>query len=177
MGLRFVIAETILRNLFELESRLAKHGDNKRFLKRYLKLMQVRHGQVVTIGQGFYLRNRGNLVLGERCGIGSFSRIWNYNPITIGDDFLTAAGLTMNTATHDAVTLEPSGEQIRIGNRVWCGMNVTILAGVTIGDDVVLGAGSVVTTDIPANSIAVGVPAKKIKDLERLPGQALWRWD
>jgi acetyltransferase-like isoleucine patch superfamily enzyme len=51
----------------------------------------------------------------------------------------------------------------KIGDRVWIGANVTILKGVTIGNDAVVGAGSVVTKDIPAKAIAVGNPAKVIK--------------
>lgn len=51
----------------------------------------------------------------------------------------------------------------KIGDRVWIGANVTILKGVTIGDDAVVGAGSVVTKDIPEKAIAVGNPAKVIK--------------
>ena len=50
-----------------------------------------------------------------------------------------------------------------IGDRVWLGANVTVLKGVTIGNDAVVGAGSVVTKDIPQGAIAVGVPAKVIK--------------
>ena len=52
---------------------------------------------------------------------------------------------------------------VTIGNDVWIGGNVTILPGVTIGDNCTIGAGSVVTHDIPANSIAAGNPAKVIK--------------
>jgi acetyltransferase-like isoleucine patch superfamily enzyme len=51
----------------------------------------------------------------------------------------------------------------KIGDRVWIGANVTILKGVNIGDDAVIGAGSVVTKNIPQAAIAVGVPAKVIK--------------
>jgi acetyltransferase-like isoleucine patch superfamily enzyme len=51
----------------------------------------------------------------------------------------------------------------QVGDRVWIGANVTVLKGVTIGNDAVIGAGSVVTRDIPARAIAVGVPAKVIK--------------
>jgi acetyltransferase-like isoleucine patch superfamily enzyme len=50
-----------------------------------------------------------------------------------------------------------------IGDRVWLGANVTVLKGVTIGNDAVIGAGSVVTKDIPEGAIAVGVPAKVIR--------------
>ncbi|MEO1390543.1 MAG: DapH/DapD/GlmU-related protein [Cyanobacteria bacterium J06634_6] len=54
-------------------------------------------------------------------------------------------------------------EPTRIENRAWLGANVTVLKGITIGEDVVIGAGSVVTKDVPAGAIAVGVPAKIIK--------------
>jgi acetyltransferase-like isoleucine patch superfamily enzyme len=138
--------------------------------------MDVRHGRQTTFGIGVHIRNRGNLSLGERCGIGSFARIWNYAPITIGDDFLAAGGLTLNSSTHDPVTLEPQGMPIDIGHRVWCGVNVTILAGVTIGDDTVIGAGSVVVNDIPSNCIAAGVPARKLKDLDRTSVPRIWQW-
>ncbi len=55
-------------------------------------------------------------------------------------------------------------------------MNVTILAGVTIHDDVVIAAGSVVTADIGPNCIAGGLPAKVIKPLKRSPAAPLWHW-
>ena len=54
----------------------------------------------------------------------------------------------------------------RVGNDVWIGGNVTILPGVTIGNNVVIAAGAVVTKDVPDNCIIDGVPAKKIKDIE-----------
>jgi acetyltransferase-like isoleucine patch superfamily enzyme len=50
-----------------------------------------------------------------------------------------------------------------IGDRVWLGANVTVLKGVSIGDDAIIGAGSVVTKNIPEKAIAVGVPAKVIR--------------
>ena len=57
-------------------------------------------------------------------------------------------------------------QPVRIGNDVWIGGNVTILPGVTIGNNVVVAAGAVVTKDIPDNTLVGGVPAKKIRDLE-----------
>ncbi|MEX1122693.1 MAG: acyltransferase [Balneolales bacterium] len=133
----------------------------------HLKLMKVDIGNNFYMGHKIYIRNRGRLKLGERCGIGSFAQIWNYAQISIDDDFLAASNLTLNSATHDPLSLTPQGCKIKIGKRVWCGTNVTILAGVTIGNNVVIGAGSVVVKDIPSDCIAAGVPAKKIRDLDR----------
>ncbi len=118
----------------------------------------------------------GDVRLGERCALGEFTKIFNHAPIIIGDDFLSAPGLSLNSGYHDPVTLKPAGAPISIGNRVWCGVNVTILAGVTIGDDVVIGAGSLVRSDIPSGSIAAGVPAKVIRPLDRHPATKLWTW-
>ena len=56
--------------------------------------------------------------------------------------------------------------EIRIGNDVWLGANVTVLPGVSIGNNVVIGAGAVVNMDIPDNSLAIGVPARVIREIE-----------
>ena len=55
---------------------------------------------------------------------------------------------------------------VRIGNDVWIGGNATILPGVTIGNNVVIAAGAVVTKDVPDNTLIGGVPAKVIKTIE-----------
>lgn len=147
-------------------------GQRLRFL--YLRLMKVEFTKNFYMGHKIYIRNRGKLKLGDRCGIGSFAQIWNYAPISISDDFLAASNLILNSGTHDPVTLAPQGLEIRIGKRVWCGTNVTILAGVTIGDDVVIGAGSVVVKDIPNNCVVAGTPARKIRNLDRTE-KKLWQ--
>ena len=56
---------------------------------------------------------------------------------------------------------------IKVGNNVWFGGNVTVLAGVTIADNAVIGAGSVVVKDIPANVVAMGNPCKPVREIEQ----------
>jgi maltose O-acetyltransferase len=146
------------------------------FRELYLTLNKVKYGKFLRIGRQFHLSTFGNLSLGNRVSLGHYVFVGNYSLITIGDDFLGASGLTINAGTHNPKTLVPEAYPIQIGKRVWCGMNVTILAGVSIGDDVVIGAGSVVVKDIPNNSIAVGVPARVIKPLERNFDEPLWTW-
>ncbi len=133
----------------------------------YLRLQRVRHGRQIYCGPEVMIRAPGNLVIGERCSLGWSTRIWNYAPITIGEDFISAAGLIINAGGHDVQTMRGVVAPIAIGNRVWCGMNVTILAGVTIGDDVVIAAGAVVTRDVPSGCIIGGVPARVLKPLQR----------
>lgn len=85
--------------------------------------------------------------------------------ITIGDDTQIGPNVQLLTPTHP-VDPEPRREKweaaqpIMIGNNVWLGGGVIVLAGVTIGDNTVVGAGSVVTKDLPANVVAVGNPAR-----------------
>ncbi len=101
-----------------------------------------------------------NVVLGHRVAIGPDSRITARDEVVIGDDFLSAPGLYINTGTHDPVTLVPQSAPITIGPGVWCGLRVTICAGVTIGGGSVIGAASLVLRDIPAGHIAHGVPCQ-----------------
>jgi acetyltransferase-like isoleucine patch superfamily enzyme len=134
---------------------------------RLLRHRGVRHGARYYVGRGFWLHDGGKFAFGERCSLGEFARIMDHGPITLGDDFIAATGLQINSGTHDVLTMEPSQVPITVGNRVWCGANVTLVAGATIGDDVVIGAGSLVRTAIPPGSVAAGVPARVIRKLER----------
>lgn len=89
--------------------------------------------------------------------------------ITIGDNVYITSGCQF--ITHDGGTLILRKEvpdleytaPISIGNDVYIGLNSTILPGVTIGNRVIIGAGSIVTNDIPDNSVVAGVPARVIK--------------
>lgn len=88
--------------------------------------------------------------------------------VTIGDDVFIGPNVSLYTACHSTDPVERNtrrewAEPITIGNNVWVGGSVTVLPGVTIGDNCTIGAGSVVTKDIPANSIAVGNPCRVIK--------------
>lgn len=145
------------------------HRRRQSFRRLYLWLMRVQHGHHIYCGPLVMIRAPGNLTLGERCALGYDTRIWNYAPVLIGDDFMAAAGLTINTGGHDVQTMRGVIAPVSIGNRVWCGLNVSILAGVTIGDDVVVAAGAVVTRDVPSGSIVGGVPARLIRPLLRDP--------
>ena len=79
-------------------------------------------------------------------------------------------GVNIHAANHgmksgQAMNAQPEIEKdIIIGNDVWIGSDAIVLAGVKIGDGAVVAAGSVVTSDIPANAVAGGVPAKIIKE-------------
>ncbi len=166
----------IIWKLSEIEALFSKPNDYLPLRRIYLRLMHVKLGKILWIGKSFNLSKPGNLILGERCALGAFVRIENHSLIQIGDDFIAAPGLHLNSGNHDPITMEPQCLPIKIGERVWCGVDVTIISGVTVGDDVVIGAGSVVINDIPSDSIAAGVPAKNIKSLHREKDKDLWTW-
>eukprot|EP01113_Clastostelium_recurvatum_P021509 TRINITY_DN2548_c0_g1_i1.p1 TRINITY_DN2548_c0_g1~~TRINITY_DN2548_c0_g1_i1.p1 ORF type:complete len:212 (-),score=34.35 TRINITY_DN2548_c0_g1_i1:126-686(-) len=91
--------------------------------------------------------------------------------VTFGDNIMIAPNVTIATAGHpiDPQTRISGWEfakPITIGDRVWIGANVTILPGVTIGADTVIGAGSVVTKDIPARVVAVGNPCRVLREIK-----------
>lgn len=92
--------------------------------------------------------------------------------IKIGADTFIGPNCGFYTAIHpvnakDRIAGMESAKPITIGTGVWCGGNVVVLPGVTIGDRAVIGAGSVVTKDIPSDVVAVGNPCKVIKQIEQ----------
>jgi acetyltransferase-like isoleucine patch superfamily enzyme len=139
-----------------------------------LRAMGARVVGPVAIAPGTTFLGSRNLRLGRYVTIGAASRIVSWAPVTIGDDFMASDHLTLNSGGHDPRTLCPQLAPITIGQRVWCGAGVTICAGVEIGDDVVIGAGALVTRSLPSNCIAFGSPARVVRPLDRDPAVPLW---
>ena len=112
-----------------------------------------------------------NIVLGKNVFINSNCYFMDGAKITVGDNVFIGPSCGFYTANHplDYQTRNQGIEQalpILIGNNVWLGGNVIVLPGVKIGDGCVIGAGSVVTKDIEANSVATGIPCNVIKKIE-----------
>lgn len=109
-----------------------------------------------------------NIKIGRSCAPG-FSHgcyIQARNGIVIGDNFRIGPNVGLISANHDPDDFDRHlpGEPIVIGNNVWIGMNAVVLPGVKIGDNVIIGAGSVVTSDIPSNVIAAGNPCRVLRE-------------
>ena len=94
--------------------------------------------------------------------------ILDYAPVIIGDHTVIGNDCKLITSWHKNENFnEVKAKEIVIGKNVWITMNCIILGGVTIGDNSIIGAGSVVTKNIPPNVFAAGNPAKVIKQINR----------
>lgn len=114
------------------------------------------YGYNIEIGENFYMNVNCVILDGAK--------------VTFGDNVFVAPGCGFYTAGHPLeVDLRNKGLEyahpIKVGNNVWIGAQVCVLPGVTIGDNCVIGAGSVVTKDIPSGTLAVGNPCRVIRKL------------
>ncbi|WP_298584498.1 DapH/DapD/GlmU-related protein [uncultured Kocuria sp.] len=122
----------------------------------------------VTVFPPFYADFGKNITLGKRVFINSGCRFQDQGGVVIGDDCLIGHNTVLATLNHD---LDPSRRAdmhpapIVIGRNVWIGSNATVLPGVTIGDDAVVAAASVVTRDVPERSVVVGSPARVVRSV------------
>ena len=137
------------------------------------------------MGEGVRIQGPIAFLYGKQTKIGKiFFANFNFTvqddgEVTIGNDCNFGPNVTIVTPVHPMVASERrlmrtgAGEEkrlcyakpVHIGNDCWFGANVTVCPGVTIGDGCVIGAGSVVTRDIPANSFAAGVPCRVIREI------------
>ena len=100
--------------------------------------------------------------IGNRCGFSGVSIVAD-DEVVIGDHTTVGANAVIGDRDDHADIYPSMPQPIHIGKHVWIGMNATIMKGVTIGDNAIVGAGAIVTKDVPANAIVAGVPAKIIK--------------
>lgn len=110
-----------------------------------------------------------NITIGKDVFINSGCHFQDQGGIVIGDGAFIGHNVVLATINHD---LDPKNNRknhyapITIGKNVWIGANATVLPGVSIGDWAVIGAGAVVTKDVPAKSVVGGVPARIIKMID-----------
>lgn len=113
-----------------------------------------------------------NTRFGEGCFINVGMTILDICPVTVGDNVLFGPNCELITAEHPVDDVEARvagwerGRPITIGDDCWFGSRVSVMPGVSIGDRVTIGSGSVVTRDIPSDSVAVGVPAKVVRSID-----------
>lgn len=132
----------------------------------------------VWIEPPFFCEYGPHIRIGARTYLNVNCLLQDCAAISIGEDTLIGPGVQVCTASHpvssgrrvvrgampDQAPYVTTASPINIGSRVWIGANVVLVGGVTVGDDAVIGAGSVVTRDVPAGKVAVGVPCRVVKD-------------
>lgn len=98
---------------------------------------------------------------------GCYFGIAKGSTLEIGDDTIWAWNINIQTSNHDFIDRNKyTTSSVKIGKNCWIGGNVTILPGVILGDNVTVGANSVVTKSFPSNVVIAGVPAKILRTLE-----------
>ncbi len=127
--------------------------------------------ETVSMFPPFYSECGKNIFIGENVFINCCCHFQDHGGIYIGDGTLIGSYVVLATINHGQSPAKRSDHfpaPIHIGKNVWIGSHATLLPGVTIGDHAVVAAGAVVTKDVPANTVAGGVPAKRIKEIEVL---------
>lgn len=137
---------------------------------RIIKQLLPHAGEGLWLQPPFYCDYGYNLYIGEKVFFNFNCVVLDVAPVTIGSRTLLGPNVQVYTATHPMdYKVRASGlefaKPITIGEDVWIGGSVVICPGVSIGDRSVIGAGSVVTKDIPADVFAAGNPCKVIRTL------------
>lgn len=127
----------------------------------------IRIGAHCAIFDGAWLQTEqgGRLDIGDHTYLGHDVHIHAIDLVAIGDRCVLADGVFIGTADHDRLNrsaVHGTGP-VRIGDDVFLGQHAVVLGGVTVGDRATIGAGAVVTRDIPPGAVAVGVPARIAK--------------
>ena len=168
----FTIAQYILRLLNFLKPNFIENKFNliiDIFRCASWRLKLKRFGNDSFIHRGVVIHGSANVELGDRVAIGEYCYMWGNAGISIGDDTLIAAGCQITTLSHDDKALiyrkSSTAASISIGRNVWLGFGVKVMPGISIGPNSIIGAGSVVTRNIPANVVALGAPARVIRVL------------
>jgi acetyltransferase-like isoleucine patch superfamily enzyme len=126
------------------------------------------YGINISVGDNFYTNHNCTILDGAK--------------VEFGDNVFIAPNCVFSTAGHAIDHQQRSqgleiARPIMVGNDVWIGANVSVLPGVTIGDNTIIGAGSVVNKDIPSNVIAVGNPCKVMRKITEVDKFKYPIWD
>lgn len=153
--------------------------DEVEIRKSLLKEVLGKIGEGTEINPDIKLDYGCNIYIGDRCYINFNSVFLDCAEICLGNDVFVGPGVSFVTPIHPMISSERNArlksdgsyymleyaQPINIGDNVWICSNVTILPGVSIGSNTVIGAGSVVTKDIPSNVLAVGNPCRVIRNI------------
>lgn len=152
------------------------------------RLIPSSKGKNVWIFSPFYCEYGVNITLGNDVFFNYGCTLLDISPINLEDGVWLGANVTIATPCHPLIAEErmireyPDGNHdleyskpVTIKKNAWIASNVTILGGVSIGENSVIAAGSVVTKDIPANSLAMGIPCKVVREIDEEDRINVWQ--
>ncbi len=135
-----------------------------------LKSIAIRCGDNVSIQPGVYLLNPGNISIGNNVSVHPMCYLDAAGEIIIGNDVSIAHGVTVMSTEHNFDDIDKpikdqgiTAQKTIINDNVWIGAKVTILAGIEISSGSIIGANTIITKNVEADSIAVGNPGRIIK--------------
>jgi maltose O-acetyltransferase len=156
---------------FIFDKMLVFKNQYEQYQKKKLKESMKSCGSNVIIAFPIVMKNLENITLGSNITINPFCHFWGTGGITIGNNVMIASHCAITSITHskEAELFREKNilKEVVIGDNVWIGTHAVILPGVTIGKNSIIGAGAVVTKNIPDNSVYIGVPAQKHEDLRQ----------
>lgn len=167
----FLTFHKLSQNALKITNELNnKYHKPEKIRKLFAKLTQSKVDETFGMFPPFYTDCGINIKVGKNVFINACCRFQDQGGIEIGDNCLIGHNTTIATLNHDfnpekRANLTPS--PVKIGKNVWIGSDCTILPGIEIGDGAIIGAGSVVTKSVPSNSVAVGNPARVIKEINQ----------
>ena len=151
------------------------------------KLIPSSKGKNFFVFSPFYCEYGVNINVGKDCFVNYNGTFLDIAPITLEDNVWIGANVTLATPCHPFLVDErvvvdypdgkhdlEYGEPITIKSGCWIASSVTICGGVTIGENSIVAAGSVVTKDVPPNSLVAGVPAKVLRTLDEQDRINVW---
>jgi maltose O-acetyltransferase len=148
----------------------ATRHDEPEVRDRLLRELLGEVGEGVVVRPPLYCDYGSHIAIGSRTFLNYDCVLLDVAPIRIGAACQLATRVQLLTATHP-VDPEPrrlgweSAEPIELGDNVWLGGGAVVCPGVSIGEDTVVGAGAVVTRDLPAGVVAAGVPARVVREI------------
>ncbi|MBD3169048.1 MAG: acyltransferase [candidate division Zixibacteria bacterium] len=160
---------------FEKRALISSHGRTK----------IIRNNGVITVGDrtriwpevklscvGSSPSQNARIKIGERCSVGDYTQIHSGGLVEIGDYVLISWNVNiLGTDYHASGGGDIKSSFVKIEDHVWIGCNAVILKGVTVGRGAIIGAGAVVTKDVPPYTLAAGNPAKNIKEVQSWNGK------
>jgi acetyltransferase-like isoleucine patch superfamily enzyme len=143
---------------------------------------RLRLGRWTWIGRGTKIRcHEGEVSIGAKTVLGEDCTISAYQHVSIGEQCIVADRVMLIDFDHNVTEVEQPvrrqgiyKQDVHVGSNVWIGYGAQILRGVKVGDNSIIGAGAVVTKNVPANAVVAGAPARVIR-MRQAP--ATLRWD